>query len=117
MKTIFCDIDGTLLKHTGDISKQHKINGDVILLPGTLQKLKEWDKKGYRIILTTGRRESTRKRTEEQLLEAGIFYDLLIMGLSNGNRVLINDRKVDSVLDTAFGINIDRNVGIENVEI
>jgi hypothetical protein len=34
------------------------------LLEGTIEKLLEWDKKGYNIILTTGRKESLSSITE-----------------------------------------------------
>jgi ribonucleotide monophosphatase NagD (HAD superfamily) len=79
-KTIICDIDGVLFKHMGDITQQHLITPE--LLPGTKERLKQWDMQGCDIILITGRRESTRKYTEKQLSEAGIFYDHLIMGAS-----------------------------------
>ena len=52
MKTIFCDIDGTLCVHHEDIIRQH--SEELQLLPETLEVLKEWEKKGYRLILTTG---------------------------------------------------------------
>lgn len=113
--TIFCDIDGTLVEHKGDICQQHL--GKLNLLEGTLDKLKEWDRKGYKIILTTGRRESTRKFTEKQLSEAGIFYDTLIMGVGNGKRIIINDKKQNSLEDTADSINIERNKGIKDINI
>ena len=114
-KTIISDIDGTLIYHCGDISKQHLIKAE--LLPGVKEKLIEWDRGGYNIILITGRRESTRQATEKQLVEAGIFYDQLIMGLKNFQRVLINDRKPDSTADTCFAINLVRNEGMEGVQI
>jgi FMN phosphatase YigB (HAD superfamily) len=113
--TIICDIDGTLVEHQGDICKQHI--SDLKILEGTLEKLKEWDRKGYRIILLTGRREGVRKFTEEQLSKAGIFYDLLIMGVGNGKRFLINDRKPSTAEETAIAINLARNEGIKNVNI
>lgn len=116
-KTIFSDIDGTLLKHCGDITTQHNHNGLDIILPGVKEKIIQWDRNGYKIILVTGRRESTRKRTEEQLLEAGILYDQLVMGVSGGIRVLINDRKPSSTEDTATCINLTRNEGVLNVNI
>ena len=87
------------------------------LLPGTLETLAEWDVKGYNIILITGRRESLRKKTEEQLLSKNIFYDQLVMGVGGGDRVIINDRKPNSDRDTAYAINLNRNEGVENVEI
>ena len=77
----------------------------------------EWDAKGYNIILITGRRESQRQKTEKQLDLFGIFYDQLIMGVGGGDRVIINDRKPNSDRDTAYAINLNRNEGVENVEI
>ena len=71
------------------------------LLKGTVEKLNEWDSKGYNIILVTGRKESMRKQTIEQLSDAGIIYDQLIMGIGGGSRVLINDFKKDSDVPTA----------------
>ena len=113
-KTIFCDIDGTLILHDWD---NHINQPQVTMLDGTMDKLKEWDKLGYRIILTTGRKESTRKITEEQLRNAGIIYDQLVMGLSGASRVLINDKKPNGVGNTAFAINIERNSGIKNINL
>jgi hydroxymethylpyrimidine pyrophosphatase-like HAD family hydrolase len=114
-KTIFCDIDGTLVKHVPPsvaASPKHKME----LLDGTLEKLLEWDKKGYNIILTTGRKESLRNITEKQLSEVGIFYDQLVMGIGGGIRYLINDRKPEGD-ETSFNICLDRNKGIKNITI
>ena len=49
-KTIFCDLDGTLVKHSNPIDTQ---NPNLILevLPGVHEKLKDWDMKGYTIII------------------------------------------------------------------
>jgi hydroxymethylpyrimidine pyrophosphatase-like HAD family hydrolase len=113
-KTIFCDIDGTLIRHKppGGLNKN-----SVELLDGTIEKLQDWDKKGYNIILTTGRKESLRDLTEKQLSSVGIFYDKLIMGIGGGVRVLINDLKREETFETAIAINIIRNKGIKDVEI
>ena len=113
-KTIICDIDGVLLEHRNQgLSSQ--LNSAP--LDGTLKKINEWDAKGYNIILITGRRESLRKRTEEQLSMYDIFYDQLVMGVGGGDRIIINDRKPNSDRDTAYAINLNRNEGVENVEI
>ena len=113
-KTIFCDIDGTLVKHRmpGFIA-----SSDPEIIDGTLEKLHEWDKKGYNIILVTGRKESLREITERELSSLGIFYDRLIMGIGGGHRVLINDRKADHPGDTAHAFCIDRNEGISGIDI
>jgi hypothetical protein len=63
----------------------------------------------------TGRRESTRKDTERQLSESGIIYDHLIMGISSGVRILINDKKPDGE-KAAEAINLNRNEGFNGRE-
>ena len=113
-KTIICDIDGVLLEHL-NLGVSCQVNAEP--LEGTLEKVNEWDAKGYNIILITGRRESFRKVTEEQLKAYGLFYDQLIMGVGGGDRIVINDRKPDSERDTAYSINLNRNEGVKNAEI
>ena len=112
--TIFCDIDGVLIHHSGDITSQHFHE---VLLPGTLQTLTDWDRKGYKIILTTGRREGCRKETEKVLSKLGIIYDQMVMGIGGGPRYLINDYKANSQIATANAICLPRNKGIEDVDI
>lgn len=112
-KCIFLDIDGTLVYHSGNVISQVMTTPTII--SGTLETIQEWDKKGYTIILTTGRRESAREQTIKQLAELGIFYDQLIMGIGGGSRILINDRKLNSEDNTAFAINLDRNCGIADL--
>jgi len=114
-KTIFCDIDGTLIKHHGAVSQQIAHRPEI--LDGILEKLDSWDRACYNIILTTGRKESLRDMTEKQLNSLGIIYDQLIMGLGGGTRILINDLKPDSDEPTAIAINLKRNKGIKNVDI
>lgn len=114
-KTIFCDIDGTLVKHDPP-SLTAKPDYKMEVLEGTIEKLMEWDKKGYNIILTTGRKESLRKTTEEQLSSIGIFYDQLVMGIGGGDRIVVNDDKPDG-RQTAFAINLERNKGIKDINI
>ena len=113
--TIFCDIDGTLIKQEPP-EVSFKSDYKMQPLPGTLTKLLEWDRLGYNIILTTGRRESLRSITEKQLNDVGIFYDQLIMGVGRGPRVVVNDNKPDGML-TAYSINLVRNLGLKDLDI
>ena len=110
-KTIFCDIDGTLIEHVGPSSIQ-STHPEFKLLPNSLAALNLWDKMGYNIILTTGRKESLREKTVNMLSELGIVYDKLIMGIGGGYRILINDLKPDSSNNTCYSINLPRNKGI-----
>ena len=114
--TVFCDIDGTLVAHSHP-SESQKPNHEMQVLNGTIEKLIEWEKLGCKVILTTGRKESSRRNTEKQLQEAGIIYDLLIMGIGGGKRFLINDRKTDNSEDYAVAINLNRNEGIKKVTL
>ena len=87
------------------------------ILPGVTEKLSEWDSKDYQIILVTGRKESEREATENQLAKIGIQYDVLLMGPNRGQRVLINDTKLDSDEPAAIAINVIRNNGIADIKI
>ncbi len=113
-KTVFCDIDGTLIHHNGDVTQ---LSNSLELLPNVLESIREWERNNYRIILITGRKESLRKQTEEQLAHLGIIYDQLIMGLPNGDRILINDKKPNSGRNTAYSYNLVRNKGLTNLNI
>ena len=114
-KIIFLDIDGCLIKHHGG-SSSNLIKQKTQILDGVKEKLDEWEVAGYKIIITTGRKESYRKFTEKQLLVCGIAYDQLIMGLGRGERIVINDKKVDGT-NTATAICIDRNEGIGKINL
>jgi len=114
-KTIFCDIDGTLVEHKGSIIKNFQ--EDSVILNNVVETIKQWDKLNYKIILTTGRKESTREATQKQLSSLGIVYDTLIMGLPNGDRIIINDKKTNSPRNTAYAINLVRNEGLQHVDL
>lgn len=112
-KTLIVDIDGVIVRHNGNLSTQ--ITVSPTLLPGSLDKLNEWNAKNYYIILLTGRKESMRAQTERDLSALGVFYDQLVMGVTNGQRVIINDLKTDSQEPTALAINLERNKGMTDV--
>jgi len=81
-----------------------------VVLPGVIEKLNEWDSQGYKVILTTARKESTREHTEIQLRKFGIAWDQLIMGVG-GCRYIINDKLSINDQDRALGINVITNEG------
>ena len=66
--------------------------------------------------MTTARRESLREKTKEDLSRLGIPYDTLIMGISKGQRIIINDKR-PSGEETAFAINIKRDEGLGEVSL
>lgn len=113
--TIFCDLDGTLWEQ-GDPTEIAKPGYQPKIIYGTVEKVREWDSKGYKIILTTGRKESLRDVTAKQLSYAGIVYDQLVMGIGGGTRVLINDLRPNGD-QSAFVCQPARNEGIARIEI
>ena len=113
--TIFCDLDGTLWEQ-GDPTEIAKPGYQPKIIHGTVDKVREWDSKGYKIILTTGRKESLRDVTVKQLSYAGIVYDQLVMGLGGGDRVLINNKRRNGDL-SAIAICPDYNKGIGELSL
>lgn len=113
-QTLFVDLDGTILKHVHRYSDLFA--AAPILLPGVLDKLNQWDSQGHRIVLCTARKESARGLTERQLEVLGVPYDTLLMGLTSGGRVLVNDKLGAAHPDRATAINLVTNAGFENVD-
>lgn len=113
-KTIICDVDGTILKHLHAYSDFNKFDPE--LLSGVQAKFNEWDAAGHKIIIMTARRESSRKMTEDALRSLGIMWDQLIMGVTSGTRVLIND-KVNAIdPDRAVAVNVITNNGFNEID-
>jgi dTDP-glucose pyrophosphorylase len=113
-KTIFCDIDGTILRHKHRYSDLK--DNDQELLEGVLDKFNEWDSQGFRIILCTARKESAREMTEKYLKSLGICWDILLMGIGGGERILINDKLSADSPDRATAINVITDQGFKGIE-
>jgi|TARA_R100000808_G_C2113849_1_gene127100 FMN phosphatase YigB (HAD superfamily) len=111
-KTIFIDIDGTILKHHQNLNKM--TSDEPELIEGTIEKFLWWRKKEYYIVITTARVEGLRQVTQKQLTDVGLFYDQMIMGLPNGPRVLINDKKPEGTV-SAVAYCIERDGGIKDI--
>ena len=112
MKTIICDIDGTLLNYLHDsacLEQRH------VPLPGAVKKMRNWEVQGCRIIIITGRRESDRARTVGELEKARIPYDMLLMGFADTGRVLINDVGSKGQCK-AHAVSLDRDQGFDDFD-
>lgn len=101
--TWLIDMDGTLSVHNA------YLNNSDSLLPGVKEL---WGRflPQDQIIILTARDEIYRSTTENFLIKNELRYDLLLMGLPKGARILINDKKPDGT-ETAFCLNIVRNHG------
>ena len=108
--TYFIDLDGTIFKHSHSYSGLFK---SPELCPGVKNALDELDSRGEKIILVSARKEGARKQTEEILDKFGIPYDQLILGISQGARVIVNDIKNKDSKPRAKSINLIVNKGFK----
>ncbi len=115
IKTVFCDLDGCVFKHHGDMATI--LSSKCELLPGVKEAFRKWTHRGYTVVLTTGRPEGLRDLTNQQIRDNGLYYHYLIMGLPRGPRVMVNDTKLSLNIEMAIGVNLPRNKGMENVDI
>lgn len=135
-KTIFCDIDGTILKHQVNLYGMYKNKPEI--LPGVLDKLKTWKDLNYQVIFTTGREESyipslsdcyrdvdekiifMKEITYKHLEAVGISKDLfrtIIFDCTAGIRVLINDTKPFTDEPTTISFTVKRDKGLTEINI
>jgi hypothetical protein len=107
-KTLFCDIDGTLIKNSGQYFVPRW--GTQPPLEDNVAHLKKLHEKGRtQIILTSTRPESFREVTEKELKDAGIPYNKLVLGLWHGQRLVINDYAKTNPFPSALAVNLKRN--------
>lgn len=105
---IFCDIDGTLIvaqSRYGDYNYGSK----PIVLSDNYNKIKHYYDNGAQIIFTTAREEVYYDQTKHMLEEMGFGDCLLIMGLNNSARILINDYNEANPYPRALAYNIRRD--------
>jgi hypothetical protein len=86
--TYLIDVDGTIFKKTGSTNDWFN---PPELLPGVKDFFQRIEKESAHIVLITARKKSCRANLENQLDLYELFYDQLIMGVTNGKRVMIND--------------------------
>ena len=111
MKTIVCDIDGTIFKYSPN-GHDAIANDEPELLPGVKERFTAWEMSGHRIILITGRRESVRDITEATLVDYGIPFDTLLMGHADSGRILINDVGKQGNCK-AHAVSLERDLGMD----
>ncbi|MGD8176247.1 hypothetical protein [Marinimicrobium sp. ARAG 43.8] len=106
--TLFVDLDGTLVKNSGQYSSPYW--GETGGIEKNIQALNELHKSGkVQIIITTSRKEKFREATIQQLESLNIPYDNIIFGLVHGRRIVINDYARTNPYKSCDAINIKRN--------
>ncbi|HID60609.1 MAG TPA: hypothetical protein EYP46_01970, partial [Hadesarchaea archaeon] len=110
--TIFVDLDGTLIKH---VPVPSDTGEDIQILNGSREKLEEFRRKGYYIILATSRPYHKIFGVLNKLKSLGIEFDQVLCDLPVGPRHIINDMKGDEVRTIAHVLR--RDEGIKKIKI
>jgi len=107
-KTLFVDIDGTLVESSGKYTPPYW--GDTKGIKENIDTLNKLYSTGkVYVILTTARPSSVRDKTIKQLEREGIKYHDVIFDLYHANRTIINDYGTSNPYPTCDAINIVRN--------
>lgn len=107
-KTLFVDIDGTLMKNSGQYFLPTW--GTTAPLTKNVDHLNKMHATGrVRIILVTSRLEKFRDATVKQLEQYGVKYDQILHGMLHASRVVINDYAPTNPYPSAECVNISRN--------
>jgi uncharacterized HAD superfamily protein len=113
-KTIFSDIDGTLIEQV----RFEDLDANIVnVLPGVVEKMNEWYEAGHHIVLTTARPWNLELITKQQMETAGIRYHQIVMGIGREERILINNNsKGEPDNHRAMAVPVARDGGFENLE-
>ena len=107
-KTIFCDIDGTLIRNQA--AHGPRAYGTVVEpLTNNVNALLVAKSRGCQIIFTTARHPSLEPLTRTMLDDLGFDGCQLIMGLHHARRIVINDFATTNPYPSAVAINIRRD--------
>lgn len=107
-RTYFVDVDGVLLKNSGQYGRFNWTNNREVLLDN-VQTLRELQRQGAQIVVVTARTEEYRQSLEELLRSAGLEPHAIIMGLHHAARVLINDFAPTNPYPSALAISLPRD--------
>ena len=113
-KTIFSDIDGTLIEQV----RFEDLDANIVnVLPGVAEKMNEWYEAGHHIVLTTARPWHLELITKQQMENAGIRYHQIVMGIGREERILINNNsKGEPDNHRAMAVPVARDGGFANLE-
>jgi hypothetical protein len=107
-RTIFCDLDGTLITNAAAHFPPYYGEGQPI--QKNIDELNRIYKKGETlVIITTSRPERFMEVTKKELDNYGIPFDVLLMGLPHSKRIIINDYAASNPYPSCESINIPRN--------
>lgn len=106
--TLFVDIDGVLVKNSGQYFSP--VWGETDGIEKNIASLNDlYDSGKVQVILTTARKEKYSKVTEDQLKREGVKYHRIIYGMLHAKRIIINDYAKTNPYKSCDAINLSRN--------
>jgi histidinol phosphatase-like enzyme len=106
--TIFCDIDGTIVKAQGRYG-ENSYDNEPVILHENVKRLKELKESGAQIIFTTSRPLYAEEQTKTLLDKLGFSDCAFLIGLNVSRRIVINDYNNANPYPRAEAINIKRD--------
>lgn len=106
--TIFCDIDGTIVKNQAPYGDNH-YGTSPILLEKNILTLKRELERGSQIIFTTSRKSKWYNETRGMLNSLGFENCPIIMDLHHARRIVINDYAATNPYPSAVAVNLKRD--------
>ncbi|AKL98629.1 HAD hydrolase family protein [Endomicrobium proavitum] len=107
-RTYFIDIDGVLMKNSGQYGKINWSNNK-ITIEENINVIKQLQDLGGQIVIVTSRTEKYKTAIQKILNKNGIKPYAIITGLNHSARVVINDFAPTNPYPSAVAINIPRN--------
>ena len=107
-RTYFVDVDGVLLKNSGQYGRFNWSNNRELLLEN-IQALRALQERGAQIVVVTARTEPYRQALEDLLRGAGLTPHAIVMGLHHAGRVLINDFAPTNPYPSALAVSLPRD--------
>lgn len=113
--TFFVDIDGTLVKYR----KFSELSSAVLTpIQDVIDSVNHHYDNGSHIVITSARPIEYELFTKQELEKIGVKYHQLILGIGRGTRVILNDKDPENPeIPRAIGINFNRDMGLEELDI
>jgi hypothetical protein len=106
--TVFCDIDGTLVKSSSEFFEP--VWGTTAPITENVAALnKLFDSGKVHVVLTTTRSSEFEDATRSQLASAGVKFHKLIFDLPHAKRVVVNDYSRTNQYPSCLAINLQRD--------
>lgn len=112
-RTIFCDIDGVIYKNRGRYGAL-TWDDDPEIIAENVEILKGLVSYGAQLVLTTSRPDEFKQKIAAEMMQIGLEYHEIILGLNHSSRIIINDFAPTNPYPSCTAINVNRDGMLES---